>query len=102
MKPSVNLSLNELTNKLSGVLELVKRYRLLLFFLLVASLYGFILFRISILANAEPSPEAVTSQVEAVQVPRIDEKVVQQLESLEDNSSGVRSLFNQARSNPFN
>ena len=64
-------------------------------------LYGFVLLRINSLSNAQPSPESVTSQVKAARVPRIEQSVVNQLESLHDNSVNVQTLFNETRSNPF-
>lgn len=84
-------------------LELVKvrRFSLILFIGFVALLYGIVLLRINSLSNAQPSSESITSQVQAAQVPHIDKSVVKELESLHDNSVNVQTLFNEARSNPF-
>jgi hypothetical protein len=64
-------------------------------------LYGFLLLRISDLANMQPSQDSVTSQVKAARLPHIDPAVVKQLHSLQDNSVNVQSLFDQVRNNPF-
>jgi hypothetical protein len=82
-------------------LRSVRRFSLPLFIGFVAILYGFVLLRINTLGNVQPSPESVTSQVKAAGVPHIDESVVQQLESLHNNSVNVQALFNDARNNPF-
>jgi hypothetical protein len=87
--------------KASALLQQLRRYSFLLFLVFVVLLYGFVVLRINNLSNAQPSDEAVSSQVQAAQVPHIDQSVVQQLQSLQDNSVSVQTLFNQARSNPF-
>jgi hypothetical protein len=60
-----------------------------------------VLLRINTLGSTQPSSDAVTSQVQAARIPHIDQSVVRQLQSLQDNSVSVKSLFNQARANPF-
>jgi hypothetical protein len=95
------LNLQVILSKLSGMFGKVRRYSLLIFIVFVALLYGFVAYKINSLAGAEPSSSDVTSQVNAAQVPRIDPAVVKQLQSLQDNSVSVQSLFDQARSNPF-
>jgi len=79
----------------------LNKYSLVLFILFIALIYGFVLFRINSLSHAEPSTTAISSQVKTTHVAHIDESVVKQLESLQDNSVSVQALFDQARSNPF-
>jgi hypothetical protein len=71
------------------------------FLVLVGLIYAILFFRINSLVNQQPSDTAVTSQVKAAKVPHIDEAVVEQLQSLQDNSVSVQSLIDEARSNPF-
>lgn len=82
-------------------LGILRRYNFMLFIAFVVCLYGFLLFRVNSLSNAQPKAEDVTSQVKAAAIPHIDQAVVKQLQSLQDNSVSVQSLFDQARSNPF-
>jgi hypothetical protein len=89
---------------LAGLNKIIKRlqeYNLVLFVVLLAVVYGFILFRIATLTGQQPSPTAVESQVKSANVPKIDQKIVEQLQSLQDNSVSVQGLFEEARSNPF-
>jgi hypothetical protein len=79
----------------------LQRYRLFIFVGFVVLLYGFVLLRINNLTTAQPSSDAVASHVQASHSLHIDKPVVQQLQSLQDNSVSVQSLFNQARANPF-
>ncbi|HTB49267.1 MAG TPA: hypothetical protein VK712_04250 [Verrucomicrobiae bacterium] len=98
-KPELNIQ--DLLEKLIVGLKKLRRYSVVIFLIFIALLYGFVLLRINSLSNTQPSPDAVSSQVQAAQTPHIDESVVKQLQSLQDNSVSVQALFNQARSNPF-
>jgi hypothetical protein len=95
------LDAGTLTEQLSVVLVKLKQYRLILFLLFVAAIYGFVFLRINTLNNAQPSSDAVAAQNNPIQASHIDKTVVKQLESLRDNSVNVQTLFEQARNNPF-
>ena len=87
--------------KLNAHFRSARRYSFVAFLLVVVSIYGFVLLRITSLSNIEPSDDAVSSQVNAASIPKIDQSVVNQLKSLQDNSVNVQSLFEQARTSPF-
>lgn len=95
----MKLDIKTLPTSLSRALNRLGRYRVLLFCLLVASLYGYLVFQISQATTVQPSSELQTAVTKAS--PRIDPEVVQQLEQLQDNSVTVQALFNEARTNPF-
>lgn len=90
-----------ITDKTSTVVDYIHHYGFVLFLTFLACLYGFVLFRINSLSNVQPSDTAVSSQVKAAAIPKLDQNVINQLQSLQDNSVGVKALFNEARSNPF-
>jgi len=90
--PQLSATLVKLGRQLS-------RIRVLLFILLVASLYGYMVFQIGQAINVEPTPADELTTVKAS--PRIDQDTVQQLKQLQDNSVSVKALFNDSRSNPF-
>ena len=75
----------------------VGRYAIILFVLFLALVYGFLLYRINVVSSAEPSDAAITQ----ANTPRVDKTVVKQLLDLKDNSVTVQTLFDEARSNPF-
>jgi hypothetical protein len=77
------------------------RLRLLLFFVLIIVLYGFIGWRINTLVTAQPDDALITSKTSATSKPHIDQAIVDKITQLEDNSVTVQALFNQARQNPF-
>lgn len=82
-------------------IQKTRRYSYVIFLIFVVLLYSFVLLRINNLSNIQPSSDAINSQVKAAQVPHIDQPVVKQLQTLQDNSVSVQALFNQARNNPF-
>jgi hypothetical protein len=82
-------------------LPLVQRYSVPAFIVFVVLIYGIVIFRIQTLSAKQPTDEQVSSQVQASGIPHIDQSVVKQLQTLQDNSVNVQALFNQARNNPF-
>jgi len=96
-----SFDLKTLPAKLLDNLCKLKPYSFVMFLVLVGALYGFVMLRINSLGSAEPSPDAVNSQVKAARIPHIDKAIVEQLQSLQDNSVNVKALFDEARSNPF-
>ena len=101
MTAKPKLSIKASRSKLSRLGKKLRPYSLLAFLVFVALLYGFVLLRISTLSGLQPSSDAVSSQVKAANLPHIDQSVVDQLQSLQDHSVSVQTLFNQARNNPF-
>ncbi len=77
------------------------RYTGIMFFVLVAGVYGFVLFRINTLSSAQPTDSDISAQTKTTAIPKIDPKVVQQIQDLKDNSTNVQTVFEQARDNPF-
>jgi hypothetical protein len=88
-------------DRVKGSLPVIRRYSLPAFLVFVALIYGFVIFRIQTLSAKQPTDDQVSSQVQASGVPHIDQSIVKQLQTLQDNSVNVQSLFDQARNNPF-
>lgn len=100
-KPKASKTTREaLMASLHKALAAAKRYAALIFFILLACVYGFVLLRINALSDV-PASSSTSSDVTVAPTPHIDQSVVKQLESLQDNSVSVKALFDQARSNPF-
>jgi hypothetical protein len=67
--------------------------------MLVLVAYLVVVWKISGLASTEPTMES--AQAAASNIPKIDKNAVKQIQALEENNTQVHSLFNQARTNPF-
>ena len=94
MKNSLNLgSIKQQIKALPGALN---RYSVLLFVIVLAALYAYLVVSIEKATNVQPTADAT-----AAAVPRIDHNLVKQLENLNDNSVGVEALFSNSRTNPF-
>ena len=95
------LDLKALPEMLNTTLAKVGRFRVIIFLILLVAVYGFMVLRINSLDNAQPSAEAISSASQPLATTHIDPTVVKQLQDLQDNSVSVQTLFEQARSNPF-
>ena len=95
-----NLDLGSLGASAGTFAKKVVAYKAFIFFLAVASLYAFIIWRINAFSNA---PASVSEQqAKTTAQPRIDPATIEKIQSLQDNSVSVQTLFDDARSNPFN
>lgn len=98
---SQSLDTSILLSRLQAFILKLRQFAFVLFVLLLAAVYGFVLLRVQTLSNIQPSDSEVNTQVQASATPHVNPTTVQQMQTLQDNSVSVRTLFNQARSNPF-
>lgn len=83
-------------------LRAANKYRGFIYFLVLSSLYGFIIWRINVLSTAPPSQADITAaEQSAAPSPKLDEASAEAINNLKDNSVRVQTLFESARNNPF-
>jgi hypothetical protein len=87
--------------KLKPVLGFVRRYFTFIVILLVIGMFGFLVWRIGVLANAEPSDSAVDDALKGVTRPQIDPNAISKLQELQSENVNIQSLFPTSRDNPF-
>lgn len=92
---------NSLKLQAAELVSRVKPYSLAIFLVFVGLSYSFLLFQLKSLSSTEPSPDLVSQQVKGSAAPHIDRAIVKRIQSLQDNSVTVKTLFEQARNNPF-
>ena len=85
----------------SNVVTQLVKYKLLLFVLFIAGVYGFLVLTISSLSSMEPTREQISERSSPIKSAKVDKKIIRQLEQLQDNSVSVKALFDEARDNPF-
>ncbi len=97
----MNKQITDILAKLGPTLVFVKRY--LTFGVVIAFLciYSFLIYRVNNLANREPSEANVTDVLKAIPRPKVDKTVVNKIQQLQAQNVEVKSLFDQARKNPF-
>ena len=92
-----------LTDQLRQLGGLLSSFAPIIFIVFVIGIYGFVAFQILNARSAAPSPTDVSAQTQAsASAPHIDQQTIDDMQSLQDNSVNVKTLFDQARSNPFN
>ena len=96
-----NISLGGALHSASAAFSKVKPYIGLLFFVLLALLYSFVLLQINTLSAAPVDDNEVTTQTSSSPSLHVDPSAAKQLESLKTNSGNVQTLFEQSRTNPF-
>lgn len=94
-----DVSLGAFTGLGKQLITAIKRYYGILFFILVAGLYLFLLIQINTHVNAQPDESTI--KADTAKKLRVDEDVAQQLQSLRDNSVNVQAIPNDTRANPF-
>ena len=67
--------------------------------IVVLLVYILVVFKISSLAKAEPGADQTTPTANLI--PKVNQKSVSQIQSLEQSNTQIHSLFEAARNNPF-
>lgn len=84
----------KIAQKLSGRMLFIAIMAVLL-------VYVFAVWKISQLVAAEPTPEALDAALSETSIPKVNSQAIKQIQSLEESSKEVKSLFDKARNNPF-
>lgn len=101
MSKDINLDLKSLQPLLKKALKILLKHAVFITILIVLLVYVLVVSRINQLANAEPSMDAETTALAKDSIPRVDKTAIQQIQSLEQNNTQVQTLFENARTNPF-
>ena len=64
----------------------------------VLLVYILVVFKVNSLAKVEPAAETPTT---ANLIPKVNQKSIDRIQSLEQNNTEIHSLFEEARNNPF-
>jgi predicted PurR-regulated permease PerM len=99
-KGAINLkSLNGLKPAVSKFIRKYAKHAAFGAILVVLLVYILVVFKINSLAKAEPGPDQ--SAQAANLIPKVNQKAVDQIQSLEQSNTQIHSLFESARNNPF-
>src|SRR5271154_174170 len=99
MKSDINLK--SLIPQLKKAGQLVLKHAIFIAIVVVVLAYSFVVWQINKLSNAEPGTDSETTALAKTIVPRIDKSDIDQIQNLENTNIQVKSLFDQARNNPF-
>jgi len=93
--------LRSLSQKLAPLVAFARKYLLFTFFIFLLLVCAFLVFQINKFASVEPSEDAVTSKLQDISRPHIDQSAITKIQQLQDQNVQVKTLFQQARDNPF-
>ena len=97
----MKLEVKDVPKKLLPLFEKLKQYKTLLFIVSLALIFGFLIMKINTYAQIEPTEDAINEKLTNIQRPKIDANALAKIQQLEDQNVEVKSLFEQARDNPF-
>lgn len=97
----MNIEVKNIPARLRSFVLKARRYLPITLVVIVAVVYGWLIFRINVLNRREPSDDAVAEKLQTAKRPKIDQSTIDKINELEDNSTEVQTLFKDARNNPF-
>lgn len=96
-----NLNIKSLTPLLKNVSKVALKHASFGAVLLVLLAYLFMVWRINSLSGREPSSQDQSTALSQAHLPKVDKKTISQIQALENSNTQIKSLFNDARNNPF-
>lgn len=97
----MKFSADSLLTSIRPYLHYLQRYKVLLFTVTVLGLYVVLVQHIGELIQNEPSQTQIDSKLSPVNKLTIDQDTIKRITDLEEQNIEVKTLFNQARENPF-
>jgi hypothetical protein len=97
----MKLKPSDILAKITPIVETIKIHRVVIFIVFFLGLYGFLITRINSLINSEPPQTVVSDKTETIKRIKVDQKSIDSLLELEEQNIEVKTLFQQARDNPF-
>jgi len=98
----MNKYIETITNKLTPLIEAIKRYHITIFIVGFVGVYMFLVVQINNLTNSEPDPAALATRLQTIKPLHIDQDSINRILKLEGQNIQVQALFEKARNNPFN
>jgi len=96
----MKLDIQPILKKLQPLVNFLKRDSVAIFLLVIAVIFGYLIWRIGTLANAEPSEEAIQEKLLTVVRPKIDADSIKTIQNLKAQNIDIQSYFTD-RENPF-
>ncbi len=97
----MKLDIASLKNSSTHAARLARKHTVAIFLLFFLAIYGFLGARIITLNQVQPDQSSVADKLKTAGVPNIDQGVLNKIQQLQDNSVNVQTLFDNARSSPF-
>lgn len=96
----MNIEIKPFLKKLQPFIDFLKRDSVIIFLVIVATVFGFLIWRIGSLAGAEPKQDALDEKLLSVVRPKIDQDSINKIKTLQAQNVDIQSFFVD-RNNPF-
>lgn len=93
--------LKTLTSKITPYINLVRHHTIFVAIVCVLAIFSFLVLQINAYNTAEPSEDAIAEKLLEVKRPKVDESSIDAFEQLKEADIEIKTLFEQARDNPF-
>jgi len=97
----MNINIKKIPLYFKKALYSLQKFLVPIFILLVVGVNGFLVYKINQFSTQEPSSEQVSEQQNIIKRINIDQEAIDKILSLEERNIAVKSLFKEARNNPF-
>ncbi len=97
MKPLITTA----TNRLKTVSGLISKHSIICFFVVFASLAGYLVMKAGNLSQAEPTQFQVDEKLSETKELKVDSGALKTIRNLKDRETTVAPSFDTARTNPF-
>jgi hypothetical protein len=91
-----DIKIGNLKTQFQKILKMEAKHAAFIGIMIVLLAYLFMVLRISQLSSSDAQAAEITAST-----PKIDANAIKQIQNLEQQNAQVRSLFNDARNNPF-
>ncbi len=97
----MKLDISTIKQKLSSCLSFFKKYTTLFVILVILWIFGYLIINIQSLISKEPSESVIEEKINATKTAKIDRSAIEQIKKLQSINIEIKTLFDQARDNPF-
>jgi hypothetical protein len=96
----MKLDIQTTLKKFKPLISFIRKDSVSIFLVIVACIFGFLIWRIGSLAGAEPTQDALDEKLLTVLRPKIDPESIKKIQDLQDQKIDIKAYFND-RNNPF-
>lgn len=96
-----NIEVKDLSAAINKPVHILKKYGGFIAVLLYLITCSLVVIRVDQLATREPTDDMINEKLTNIKRPKIDQASIDKLQNLQDRNIEVKSLFDEARNNPF-
>jgi hypothetical protein len=87
--------------KLAIVITFIKRFRFIIVFTVFSLMYGYVMTQVNAINTKVPTEKQIADKATTAPKTKVDPELVDKITSLEEENVQIKTIFNEARKNPF-